>query len=171
MLGSYDGYALIPGMGVDQFVAEHDLAGLFYGSPHTAELLQSAVIAGDARDAGNTGNTEVIRPGVIMARRSTDLKWVPYVNGGANETNIARGVMLTMGLNTQLNGADADRFLASIIVIGNLNPEACFIAANTAAGIGSTAGNGLEVRRALAYNIRFSDDPGCLIGIPFGNRP
>lgn len=169
VLGPYQGHLLVPGMGSPVYTAEHDLAGLIYGSPHLCTFVTHAVIDGSTEDTGNTGNVTVLRPGLVMAQHATTQKWHVFDNGGSNELNIARGILVQLGLNTQLDGSDTDRFLATILVGGIVNPEAVCIAASSTYGLAKT-GAGLNVRKALMYSIRFSDDFMGLVPLVFGSR-
>jgi len=157
-LAPYQGMNLVPGMGVEQFSAEYDNAGLIYGPPHLGFFLTYAVIDGSSRDTGNTNNTSVLRPGLVMAQlTASPLKWKPFVSGASDGTQYARGILMEFGVNTQMDGADADRLVATILVVGNVNPEAVCLASTAGYGL-AQSGVGLAVRKHLKYNIRMSDD-------------
>jgi hypothetical protein len=156
-LAPYQGLNLSPGMLAETYSAEHDLSDIIYGPLHLALYLNHAVIDGASRDAGNTGYNTVLRHGLIMAKVSATGKWKPFVSGASDGTEYARGILLAFGLNTQYDGADADRFLGSILVKGNVRETGCVIAASTTYGLARTS-VGLAVRTHLRYNISFSDD-------------
>lgn len=168
-LGPYQGTGLGPGMGAPAYSAEHDLQGMIYGSPHHCLFLTHALIDGASRDAGNTDNTTVLRPGLIMAQVTATQKWKPFDNTEDDGTEIPRGILTLLGLNTQLDGSDTDRFLATIMVGGNVNPEALCIAATTAYGL-PTTGAGLAVRKAFMLSFRMSDDFQGLVPFPLDDR-
>jgi hypothetical protein len=67
-------------------------------------------------------------------------------------------------------GADTDRFLATIMVKGNVNPEALCIAATAAYGIDKSTASHVAVRKALGLNFMFSDDFQNIVGVPIANR-
>ena len=152
------GLDLVPGWGTSQYTVDFDLAGLFFGPMGLSSLIPYALISGAARDAGNTGNTTVLRPGLVMAQLTASPgKWVQFTSGASDGSQYARGVLSNLGLNTQAQGADADRYLASIVAFGNLNPEAVCLGTSATYGL-ARSGVGLTVRKHLKYNIRFSDD-------------
>lgn len=158
MLSQYDGAMLVPGMGLEAFTTEHDLSGLIYGSPHVCTFLTHAVIDGASVDTGNTGNTNVLRVGLVMAQVTVSQKWRPFDAGAADGTEIPRGILTLLGLGTQMDGADTDRFLATIMVGGRVNPEAMCIAATAAYGLDKSTAAHVTVRKAFKYNFLFSDD-------------
>lgn len=157
-LADYNGYGLVPGWGTAYYSVELDNIGFIYGSPHLCLFLTHALIDGASRDAGNTGNTTVLRPGLIMAQDSTTKKWRPFDASENDGTEQPQGVLTILGLNTQMNGADTDRFLATIMVGGNLNPQGLCIASTAAYGLDKVTAAHVTVRKAFKYSFRFSDD-------------
>lgn len=168
MLAPYSAYGIGPGMGVAAYTAEHDNMGMIYGSPHHTVFLTHAIIDGAARDANNT-DTTVLRPGLIMAKLSATQKWVPFVTGGSDGSEQPAGILTMLGLNTQMDGGNVDRFLATIMVGGNVNPAALVLSASATYGI-PTSGAGLVVRKAFKYSFRFSDDFMGYIHSPLSGR-
>lgn len=158
MVAPYNAYGLVPGMGGTAYTAEHDNMGMTYGSPHHLLYVTHALIDGASRDVGNTADSTVLRPGLIMAVVTATQKWKPYVAGAGDGTEIPRGILTILGLNMQNIGANADRFLATILVGGNINPEALCIAATAGYGIDKTTASHIVVRKAFKYSFRFSDD-------------
>lgn len=169
-LAPYQGSQLVPGMGAPTYSAEHDLSGLIYGPPHLCVYVTYAVVSGAARDAGNTGNTTVLRPGLVMAQITATGKWIQYTPGASDGSEIPRGILTEFGLNTQLDGADADRFLATIMVKGNINPEALCLASSATYGIDKSTASHVDVREAFMFNFMFSDDFMNFTAIPLGSR-
>jgi len=170
MLAPYQGSLLIPGMGAPSYSAEHDLMGLIYGPPHLCLYVTHAVIDGAARDAGNTGNTTVLRPGLVMAQITATQKWIQYTPGASDGSEIPAGILTELGLNTQMQGANADRFLATIMIKGNVNPSAMCLAASATYGIDKATASHIDVREAFALNFMFSDDFMNLTAWPLGSR-
>lgn len=170
MLAPYSGMMLAPGMGQPAFTVEHDLMGMIYGSPHLCLFATHCIVDGASRDAGNTADVTVLRPGLIMAINSSTQKWTQFTSGGANSTGVPVGILTVLGLNTQMAGENTDRFLATIMVKGNVNPEALCIAATAAYGIDKATASHIAVRKALALNFMFSDDFQNIIGVPIANR-
>jgi hypothetical protein len=151
------------------YTAETDLSDIVYGPLWNCVYLNYAVVDGSSRDNGNTGNTTVLRPGLIMAKVSATGKWKPFVSGAGDGTQLARGILLSFGLNTQVNGADADRYLATILVRGIVNPEALCLNTTAAYGL-ARSGIGLAVRKHLMYSILMSDDFENDLTIPLSGR-
>ena len=169
-LAPYNAAFLPPGMGTIMSSAEEDNSGLFYGPNLTPRYLTYAVVDGASRDAGNTGFTTVLRPGLVMAQVTTGGKWKPFVSGASDGTQFARGILTAFGLSTQLGGVDTDRWLATILV-GNacVNPEALCLNTTAAYGLIRT-GIGLAVRKHLMYTIQMSDDFMNDLTIPLTGR-
>lgn len=157
-LAPYQGSLLTPGMGTASYSQEHDLSGLIYGSLQNMTLAPYAVIDGSSTDTGNTGFTTVLRIGLVMAINSSTNKWVPFVSGGSNATGSPVGVLLELGLNTQYDGANTDRFLATILVMGCVYPTGLCIASTAGYGIDKSTTAHVNVRKGFKYNIRFADD-------------
>lgn len=169
-LAPYQGSQLIPGMGSPSYSVESDLSGLIYGPPHLCLYVTYAVVSGAARDAGNTGNTTVLRPNLIMAQITATGKWIQYTPGASDGSEIPRGILTEFGLNTQMDGADTDRFLATIMVKGNINPEVLCLASTATPGIDKATPSHIDVREAFALNFMFSDDFMNLTAWPLGSR-
>ena len=170
-LGLYTGQYLTPGMGTEQYTVEEDNAGILYGGlgRYTQIYLGYAVVSGAARDAGNTGSTDVLRPGCIMGIITASGKWAQFTSGASDGTQYARGILMALGLSTQQDGANQDRFMATILVGGIVNPEALCLASTAGYGLARTS-VGLAVRKHLMYAIRMSDDFMNDLTIPLSGR-
>lgn len=156
-MAPYQGHLLLPGMGSSIFSAEADNMGLIAGSPLSCRWVTYAVISGASRDAGNSPTT-TLRPNLVMAKLSATNKWVPFVTGGSDGSEEPLGILYNIGLATQMGGADADRFMASILVGGYVNPEAICISASSTYGLDKATAAHLVVRKAFKYAFQFSDD-------------
>jgi hypothetical protein len=152
----YQAMHLVPGVGTELFSAESGLSGLIYGPLHLSLLLPYARVSGAARDASNSPTT-VLRPGLVMAKITASDKWSPFVSGASDGTQYALGILTEFGLNTQIDGADADRWMATILVKGNVNPSAICLTTSATYGL-ARASVGLAVRKHFKYNFTFSDD-------------
>jgi hypothetical protein len=172
MLSPYQAQFLPPGWGVEFQTAETDISGWLYAGSSIGSCLQVpyALLDGTSRDAGNTGFTSVLRPGLIMAQVTATGKWKQFDNAAVDGTQFARGILGWYGLNTQLAGADQDRWMANII-IGNacLQPNGLCIAASATYGI-ATTGAGLAVRKHFLHAFQFCDDFMGAIPAPFAGR-
>jgi hypothetical protein len=158
----------MPGTGTEIRTTEQDLSGLFYGPMQGIILTPStnSIIDGTSVDAGNTGFTNVLRQGLVMAQVTATKKWVPFNNAGSGGAEIARGILL---LATAIpNGQDIIN--AQICVAAPcLEPAGLCLAAAAAYGLAQT-GAGLNVRKHLAFNFKFADDFTNLVGIPLAAR-
>lgn len=169
-LATYEGMGLVPGMGSPSYSAEHDLMGLIYGSPHHCEYLTYAVIDGASRDAGNTGFTTVLRPGLVMAQVTATKKWKPFVNGASDGTELPIGILTQLGLSTQMDASNTDKFMATILIRGIINPEALCINTTAAYGLDKVTAAHIEVRKGLRYNFLLSDDFAGYVHTPMAKR-
>lgn len=163
MLSQFQGMFLPAGMGAEAYSTDVDFASIIYGPLQHCLLAPYAVISSDSADAGNTGNTTVLRGGLVMARATVASgntlvgEWVPFVSGGANGAGVAVGILLWAGLSMLQGGANVKRLMGAILVKGNVQAKACCIAATATYGL-ATTGAGLKVRQDLLYNISFDDD-------------
>jgi hypothetical protein len=170
VLAPYSGMMLPPGMGSPVYSTDHDIMGMIYGSPHLCLFATHCVVSGAARDAGNTADTTVLRSGLIMAKITATQKWIQFTSGASDGSEIPLGILCVLGLNTQMDGANQDRFLATIMVKGNVNPEALCIGSTAAYGLDKATAAHVAVRKALALNFMFSDDFQNVTGVPIANR-
>jgi hypothetical protein len=169
MLSPFYGNYLPPGMGQEVNTAEFDVSSLIYGGDlRNARFVHGAVVDSTSSDPGNTGNTGVLRPGLIMAQVTSTGKWKPFVAGATDGTQFPKGVLFTAGL--AMGSPTNDRFLASILVGGvALYSSALVIAADTSYGLAQT-GAGATVRKYFAFAFQFADDWMNLIGVPISAR-
>ena len=172
MLSQFQGAMLLPGMGTEFAVNEPDLLSILYGGTQLAQLVlvPYAIIDGAARDPGNTGFTTVLRNGLIMGQITATGRWKQWESGATDGSQFARGILVYGPMNTQLNGANADRFHANILV-GRccINPEGVCIGANTTYGLART-GAGQTVRKHFMYAFQFADDFMGEVITPFASR-
>ena len=169
MLSPFYGNYLPPGMGQEVNTAEFDVSSLIYGGDlRNARFVHGAVVDSTSLDAGNTGNTGILRPGLIMAQVSATGKWKPFVAGASDGTQLPKGVLFTAGL--AMGSPANDRFLASILVGGvALYPTGLVIAADATYGL-AQSGAGATVRKHFAFAFQFADDWMNIIGVPIAAR-
>ena len=156
-------------MGQEVNTAEFDISSLIYGGDlRNARFVHGAVVDSTSTDTGNTGNTGILRPGLIMAQVSATGKWKPFVAGASDGTQLPKGVLFTAGL--AMGSPANDRFLASILVGGvALYPTGLVIAADTDYGL-AQSGAGATVRKHFAFAFQFADDWTSVIGVPIAAR-
>jgi hypothetical protein len=167
----FQGMFLPPGMGLEAYSTEVDFSSIIYGPLHHCVLAPYAMIASTSADAGNTGNTNVLRGGLVMARATATSgntragEWLPFASGGANGAGVARGILLWSGLTLAKEGTTEKRFMGAILVKGNVQASGVCLAATAGWGLPKTAA-GLKVRQDLLYNIMFDDDPTAALSRP-----
>lgn len=156
-IAAYTGQLLLPGMLGETYTTESDVANILYGGTiQVPRYLTWARIDGSSVDTNNSPTT-TLRFGLIMAQVTATGKWKPFSSGAGDGTQYARGILTALGLNTQVDGANADKFLATILVWGCVNPAALCVAEVANYGLART-GVGLTVRKHFKYNFQMSDD-------------
>lgn len=167
VLSQFQGMFLPPGMGAEVYSTEIDFASIIWGPLHNVVLAPTAksFIGSGALDAGNTGNTSVLRGGLVMAISSADGMWYPFASGGANNLGTAKGILLWSGLNMALGASGNARQMGAIMIKGNVQAKALCLAASSTQGL-ATTGVGLKVRQDLLFNISFDDDFSAELSSP-----
>lgn len=119
------------------------------------QIWQHCIVNGAARDTGNTGYTTILRPGLLMALVSNKLvAWDPTASDGSEKIF---GV-LGHSINMQILGANADRYIAWVMVAGCAKSNRLLVPGQTSFGI--TNGDYEFLTRAQLYGrILLSDDP------------
>lgn len=110
-------------------------------------------IDGAARDAGNSADTTILRPGLLMARVTSTgklVQWAPTATDGSEKL---LGPLL-MEQKMTANGSNKDRWFGYILVGGLLKAKSLLIPGNASYGIN---GDNLElvVRQQLTEQGRF----------------
>lgn len=152
---------LIPGYNVPQLNEVVNAFGLSWGRLDQIRLLPF-VVDGSARDAGNTGFTTVLRPGLLMGRvdtgaASTLLKlkqWDPTATDGTNKI----AAVLWQPINMQVLGTNYDRFVGYACVGGPVVAKSLCVASAATQGIAGVASEYL-IRSQMYPNFQMSDDP------------
>lgn len=120
-----------------------------------------AVIDGASRDTGNTSYTDVLRPGLILGKKTTGgklIQWSPTATDGSQNIYGILGHSAKM----QRLGADQDRFLGWVMIAGNLKADNLLVGGQTAWGISGLTTEFL-IRAQLYGRFILSD-------LPHGNR-
>ena len=158
---NFDAHFGNPGMGTA--IEEVQIpTGLGWGKPFSLQFKQ-ARIDGSARDAGNTGYTDVLRPGLLLGQVFSTGKlkeWSPTATDG---THRIAGI-LSQALKMTENGANTDRFF-SVIVGGSIPARGLCVASSTSYGIDGLADEYM-IRSMLSPACQLVDDPfGLLTGV------
>lgn len=83
------------------------------------------VIDSTATDSGNSGNTSVLRPGLLMARLDASGNWVPYSYGANDGSQVAAGVLVQeVNMLDYTTGSAAARLANVIVIKGKLKVNA-----------------------------------------------
>ena len=159
-LYNFDLHYMLPGMG-SPIEEQQNPYGAKWGNPYALQLV-GAQIDGSARDTGNTGNTTVLRAGLLMGKVFATGKLKEWNPDATDGTARIFGI-LPFSFMVQAGGTDTDKGFA-VIVAGSV----------TAKGICYSGEeydiNGKDeeynIRKQLAHgNFVFADDPlGALAG-------
>jgi len=136
---------------------------VFWWGRFEQEAFIGSIIDGSARDAGNTGYTDVLRPGLILGRITASGKlkeWNPAATDGTEHIYGILGYSQKM----QRMGANADRWIGWVYAWGFLKADRILVPGTTAFGISGNASEYL-IRAQLTKRFTFSDQ---LEGNSFG---
>lgn len=161
---SFDFVHLTPGQGGTINEVSQPV-GLTWGPLNQLRMI-GGFIDGSARDAGNTGYTTTLRPGLLLGRIRSGadsgkfIQWSPTATDGSNRI---AGVLI-YAQNMQMMGADSDRLTAGIYVGGPLKASGLQIPSLTTVGI---AGTTLEylIRSQMAPYFQLDDDLAGAAGL------
>lgn len=151
---NFEFHNMMPGQQNAQ-VNEVVARGSITWGPQKAQYFYPGVIAGTTRDAGNTGFTDVLRPGLLMGYNPTARKWAHFDPAATDGTQTPAGVLLT-ATKVTINGTNFDRFNGIILVRGMIRAAGLSIAASATQGIVGNANEWL-IRNALDQNFVFDD--------------
>jgi len=153
---SYDGAFLPPTQlpAIEQI--EQDLTSVIWNRLDLQTIGSNALISGAARDTGNTGFTDVLRPGLILTKDANG-KFVQWGSVVDFATDTIQGVLLSSVKVTRL-GSNQDKYLGYVLLGGHVKQLGLIVPGQTAAGI---SGNAQEtnIRTQMKYGFRFDDDP------------
>ncbi len=128
-LPQYTGRFAFPGMSDVVESVENEFG---YG-PANNLFLDTALVDGAARDAGNTGATDSLRVGLLMGRRTSDGKLLQWNPTASNGTEKVYGV-LAVPMHMVENAANQDRFF-SIARWGTIKVSRIIIPGETDFGV------------------------------------
>ena len=142
------------------------IENVFWWGRWESHLYVGAVVEGDSRDLGNAGYTEILRPGLIMGKKTTGDKWMPW-NGspGAGDEGIdtALGILSYSQKMTRL-GADQDRWFGWIMLGGGVKARNLVVpklSGESGTGTFGLAGSAHEhiIRAQMHPRFTFDDNP------------
>ena len=126
----YGGFGMVPGIGTDIWTSENS----FYWE-NLAFRRMGAVIDGATRDTGNTGYTDILRPGLLLGKRYSTNEfavWDPTATDGCQF--IAAILDNPAQKMTDANATSQDR-QRSVLIQGTVKPERLLIAGQSSYGI------------------------------------
>lgn len=151
---NFDFQNIMPGQSNAQ-VNEVVARGSITWGPQKAQYFFNAIIAGASRDAGNTGFTDTLRPGLLLGYNLATRKWAQFDPAAVDGTQTPIGVLLT-ATKVTLGGTNADRFMGQILVRGMIRASGLSIAGSSTQGIVGNASEWL-IRQALNERFVFDD--------------
>ena len=158
---NFDSYQMTPMMRaeIEQVVAA---TGLTWGEQSWLRFLP-VIIDGAARDAGNTGYTDVLRPNLLMGRVISSKKYKQWDPTATDGTQKVAGI-LVHELKMQFMSTNTDRFAGTLLVGGGVYSKALALPASATTGIvGAT--EEYNIRAQMGRYFQFDDDPqGHLCG-------
>tara|TARA_R100001086_G_C11847533_1_gene260534 strand:+ start:4036 stop:4854 length:819 start_codon:yes stop_codon:yes gene_type:complete len=128
---------------------------VFWWGRFEQEAFIGSLIDGSARDAGNVGYTDVLRPGLLLGKVTSSGKlkeWNPDATDGTENIYGVLGYSQKM----QRMGSNADRWLGWVYCWGFLKADRIYIPGNASTGISGDAKEHL-VRGQLDKRFTFSD--------------
>ena len=130
MAFEYTGSFGIPGIYADVETEEN----IFWWDREENQIWTNVLIEGAARDSGNTGSTDVLRPGLLLGRLTATNKvteWDPAATDGSERLFGILGPAMKM----QRLGSNLDRWVGRIMVGGCVKTERLLIPGGATFGI------------------------------------
>lgn len=92
----------------------------------THVIRKGITISSAARDAGNTGKTTTLRPGLVLGEITASGKYKEYYPSGSDGSEVAAGILedQVKVIDSDANACDA---MASMIVHGRVNESALLL--------------------------------------------
>lgn len=163
-IANFDFHNFMPGQSLPG-VPEIAVKGSIIWGQDWHQVFYPAVIDGASRDAGNTGYTATLRPGLLLGKAyGVTGKWKQWDPTATDGTQRIQGVLLKAQVMTNM-GTDYDRFQGIILVRGNVRASGLSIASTSTQGI---VGSTLEwlVRDQMKHSFIFDDMPaGYHLGV------
>tara|TARA_R110002012_G_scaffold83091_1_gene209403 strand:+ start:568 stop:1389 length:822 start_codon:yes stop_codon:yes gene_type:complete len=136
---------------------------VFWWGRFEQEAFIGSVVIGSARDAGNSGDTTVLRPGLLLGKITASGKLKEWDPTGTDGSQNIYGVLGYSQKMTRL-GSNADRWLGWVYCWGFLKADRLLIPGQANFGISGNANEHI-IRKQLGSRFTFSDD---LAGNNFG---
>ena len=128
---------------------------VFWWGRFEQEAFIGSVVIGSARDAGNSGDTTVLRPGLLLGKITASGKLKEWDPTGTDGSQNIYGV-LGYSQKMQRLGANADRWLGWVYCWGFLKADRLLIPGEANFGIDGHAQEHI-IRKQLGSRFTFSD--------------
>lgn len=139
----FTGFAGLPGIDALRETIEADFT---WGNwEHNKSFVFPIMLDGSARDAGNSPTT-ILRPGLLLQADGTTKLWSQWATGAT------LGGVLLYAAQTQMDGADADRWFGYALVGGQVQATKLLVPGQANYSI---VGQGLEAEIRTAMEGRF----------------
>lgn len=106
-----DSYANVPGLTTSRETYEAE----FRWGPGPLGLFANGLISGAARDSGNTDNTAILRPGLVLGQILASGKYTNYSPTAVDGSEVASAVLIDGLRVTDFNNNNVDKFYAVLV--------------------------------------------------------
>jgi hypothetical protein len=159
---SFDASWLLPGQMPSLESIEQDLTSVIWQPLHRAVTGRNLKLAGSTRDVGNTGFTDVLRPGLLLTIDPGTGMLTHWGSVVSKATDPIEGVLL-LSMKMTASGTNVDRFMGHVMFGGYLKSKGIIIPGNASAGIVGADEN--LIRRKMLFTFTFDDDPCKNLGV------
>jgi hypothetical protein len=153
---NFDFHNIMPGQQLPP-VQEVVARGSIMWGPMTHQQFFPGIIDGTSRDAGNTGYTNVLRPGLLLGRVAGTKKYKQFDPTATDGTQKVAAVLLH-AVKVQMDSTDRDRFMGYVLIRGGLRTGGIQLASSSNYGIVGNANEWL-IRRQMDSRFIFDDMP------------
>lgn len=148
----YTGGYMLPGQTAELTTFEN----VFYVDRYEKLIWESIVLSGAARDSGNTGNTTILRTGLLMGKITATGKIVEWTPTATDGSQYILGI-LAMNHLAQRMGTNQDRWIGHLVVGGCVKASRLIIPGSTTMGISGNANEHI-IRAQMAPRFQFDDN-------------
>ena len=153
---SYELVGLLPGQLPSIETVEQELTSVIWNRLDQQWIGSNRQFAKECVDVGNTGNTDVLRPGLLLTVDGNGhyREW-----GGVADfaTDKIEGVVL-LATKMNLHGTQVNRYMGYVFLGGGLKERGVIVPGEVNPGIVGHAQE-TNIRTQMKYNTLFDDDP------------
>lgn len=147
----YGGRDRVPGITTAVETFENE----FLWGTYESQQISGLTIDGTARDAGNTGNTHILRPGLILGQNFTTKKLFEWNPTGTDGTEYPWGI-LKEARTVKSNNSDTDRLTGLIVVGGGLLSNKLIVPGSVTLGLSGSV-HEYYLRMMLRHRFMLND--------------